>query len=204
MSYLVCGGIYNQQRRLVMQKLTVFNNVSIDGYFTDAQGEMNFAQNQVPDAEWDAFIAGNAQGKPTMLFGRVTYQMMESFWPTPAAMTQMPDVAESMNKSPKVVFSRTLKKADWNNTRLYKDDLAGHVRQLKEADGEGLIIFGSGTIVEQLAEAGLIDKYSLVITPVVLGKGRSMFEGLPEKQTLKLTGSRNFKNGNILLEYEKM
>jgi dihydrofolate reductase len=185
-----------------MQKLTVFNHISLDGYFTDAQGGMDFARDGQPDAEWEAFVAGNASNPGgAMLFGRVTYEMMASWWPTPEAIRQMPVVAGRMNSAPKVVFSRTLKRANWNNTRLVKDDLPGTVRKMKAGPGEGLLIFGSGSIVSQLAQAGLIDEYQLILNPVVLGAGRSMFAGLPEKLPLQLVQARPFLNGKVLLTY---
>ena len=185
-----------------MQKLTVFNNVSLDGYFVDANGEMNFARNVAPDPEWDAFVEGNASGGgTTMLFGRLTYEMMASFWPTPEAETAMPVVAKTMNNSPKVVFSRTLDRADWSNTRLFKDDLPGEVRKLKAAEGPGMIIFGSGTIVSQLTREGLIDEYQFVVVPVVLGEGRTMFDVLNKAVAMTLLESRSFKNGNVFLRY---
>jgi dihydrofolate reductase len=185
-----------------MQKLTVFNNVSLDGYFTDVNNQMDFAQNPRPDPEWDAFVDGNASGGRTiMLFGRVTYEMMARFWPTPEAEAAMPVVARTMNGSPKVVFSRTLERADWSNTRLYQDDLPGVIRQLKAADGPGMIIFGSGTIVSQLTREGLIDEYQFVVVPVVLGQGRTMFEGLEKAHPMTLLESRSFKNGNVFMRY---
>ncbi len=187
-----------------MQRLTVFNNSSLDGYFVDSKGEMDFARNLVPDEEWGAFIRGNASGGGggTFLFGRVTYEMMASFWPTPAAREAMPVVAESMNNTPKVVFSRTLEQVDWKNTRLEKGDLIKEVRKMKEGPGEGILIFGSGTLVSQLAEAGLIDEYQITVEPVVLGKGRTMFEGLRKPQPLKLISVRGFKNGNVFMRYQ--
>ena len=187
-----------------MRRLIVFNHLSLDGYFTDANGDMRFAQNPVPDAEWDAFVAGNAGGGGMLVFGRVTYDLMASFWPTPIAAEQMPDVAAAMNKLPKVVFSRTMNEASWNNTRLVRDDLAGEIRRLKQEDGEGMVIFGSGTIVSQLTQDGLIDEYQIVLDPVALGRGRTMFKGIRKKLTLKLTRTRAFGNGNILLCYEPM
>ena len=116
----------------------------------------------------------------------------------------MPDVAAAMNKLPKVVFLRTMNEASWNNTRLVRDDLAGEIRRLKQEDGEGMVIFGSGTIVSQLTQEGLIDEYQIVLDPVALGRGRTMFEGIRKKLTLKLTRTRAFGNGNILLCYEPM
>jgi dihydrofolate reductase len=107
-----------------MPRLIVFNSVTLDGYFTDKDGDMSWAHRQ-SDPEWDEFVEGNASGGGVLVFGRVTYEMMKSFWPTPAALQHFPVVAERMNSLPKVVFSRTLGQADWNNTKLVKDDLAG-------------------------------------------------------------------------------
>ena len=183
-----------------MRKLIVFNNVSLDGYFVDTQGNMSWAHQS--DPEWLAFLADNARGKSQMLFGRVTYQMMASYWPTPMAMQAMPAVAQAMNESRKVVFSRTLDKATWNNTQLVKDNMVEAVRGLKKEPGEGLVIFGSGTIVAQLAAERLIDEFQFVVHPLALGKGRTMFEGIREKLALRLTKSRTFSNGSVFLCYD--
>ena len=187
-----------------MRRLIVFNHVSLDGYFTDANGDMSFAHSDKPDVEWDAFVAGNASGGGILLFGRVTHELMASYWPTPAAAENMPVVAERMNNLPKVVFSRTLDQVSWNNTRLVKDDVTGEIRKMKEEVGEDMVIFGSGSIVSQLAQEGLVDEYQIVVDPVVLGKGRTMFDGIKEKLTLKLKSTRTFGNGNVLLCYEPM
>jgi dihydrofolate reductase len=181
-------------------KLTVFNNVSLDGYFTDAKGDMSWAH--VDDPEWNAFTAENAKGGGALIFGRVTYEMMASFWPTPAAAKAYPDVAKGMNRQRKVVFSRTMDKAEWKNTKLVKDDLPGEIRKMKKDRGEGLVILGSGTIVSQLAQEGLIDEYQIIVTPIILGKGRTLFEGVKDKVKLQQTKSRTFKNGNVLITYE--
>lgn len=136
------------------------------------------------------------------MFGRVTYEMMRSFGPTPMAAEQFPDVARGMNESPKVVFSKTMDKATWNNTRLIKGDPANEIQKLKDESGDRLVVMGSGTIVSQLAQAGLVDEYQMVINPIVLGEGRTMFEGIMNKINLKLTDTRAFKNGNVLVKYE--
>jgi dihydrofolate reductase len=183
-----------------MRTLTVFNNVTLDGYFVDANGSMSWAHNQ--DAEWNAFVQENAGSGGELLFGRITYELMAGYWPTPMAAQNMPAVAERMNALPKAVFSRTMEKASWTNTRLIKDDLAESARKMKNEPGSGIVILGSGTIVSQLAQAGLIDEYQFVIHPIVLGQGRTMFEGVRGKLALKLTKSRTFGNGNILLCYE--
>lgn len=184
-----------------MRKLFVFNSVTVDGYFTDSNGDISWAK-QNDDAEFQEFVAGNASGGGVLLFGRITYQMMESYWPTPAARENDPVVAEGMNKLPKVVFSRTLDKVSWNNTKIVKGDIAEEVRRMKSEPGDDMVIMGSGTIVSQMAQAGLVDEYQLVVYPVVLGKGRTLFDGLKDQLSLKRTKSRAFGNGNVLLCYE--
>ncbi len=185
-----------------MRKLVVFNNVTLDGYFVDMNGDMSWAHKD--DAEWNAFVAENASGGGQLVFGRVTYDLMASFWPTPFAIESMPAVAAGMNSMPKVVFSRTMDQASWNNTKLVKGDLAAEIRKLKQEPGEGMVILGSGSIVAQLAPEDLIDEYQIVVNPVVLGAGKTLFEGVKERLNLKLTKSRAFGNGNVLLCYEPM
>ena len=182
-----------------MRRVAVFNQVTLDGYIADATGDMSWAHRH--DAEWNAFVAGNAEGEAAMLFGRITYEMMASWWPTPQAMKTMPAVAEGMNNAPKVVFSRTLEKASWSNTKLVKGGVAAEVRKMRQEPGPDMVIFGSGTIVSQLTEEGLIDAYQVVVNPVVLGKGKTMFEGIRERVTLNLTSTRTFGSGNVLLCY---
>ena len=184
-----------------MRKVSVFNHVSLDGYFTDQNSDMSWAHTN-NDAEWDKFAAENAKGGGVLMFGRITYEMMANYWPTPAAAKQAPDVAEGMNNLPKVVFSRTLDKASWKNTKLVKTDPAEEVRKMKKESGKDIVIMGSGTIVSQLAEAGLIDEFQIVVNPIVLGKGRTLFETVKDKLPLKETKTRTFKNGNVLVCYE--
>ncbi len=168
-----------------MSKLVVFNNVSLDGYFVDMNGDMSWAHSD--DSEWSAFTKENAQGDAVFVFGRITYELMSTYWPTPYALQSNPAVAERMNAQRKIVFSRTLDEATWNNTTLVKGDIAAEMRRLKDESGPDLLIFGSGTIVSQLTHHALIDEYRLVVNPIVLGSGRTMFEGVDTKLSLKLT-----------------
>src|SRR5262249_51840758 len=163
----------------------VFNHVSLDGYFVDSNGEMRWAHAHHQDAEWDAFVSGNASGGGSLVFGRITYELMASFWQTPFAIESMPVVAEGMNSLPKVVFSRTLAQAPWNNTTLVKGDPVAEMRMMKQAPGEDMVIMGSGSIVSQLAQDRLIDEYHIVMNPIVLGKGRTMFDSVKENLRLK-------------------
>jgi dihydrofolate reductase len=185
-----------------MRKLVVFNQVSLDGYFVDAHGDMRWAHADNDDAEWRAFVSGNARGGGLLLFGRITYELMAGYWPTPHAIQQDPVVAERMNALPKVVFSRTLESASWSNTRVVRDDLASAVRTMKREGGSDIAVMGSGTVVSQLTRDGLVDEFQVVVIPIILGKGRTMFDGLDAKLRLRLTKTRSFANGNVLLCYE--
>ena len=187
-----------------MRKLAVFNQLSLDGYFTDRNGDISWAHRGSDDPEWNAFVADNARAGGMLLLGRITYDLMKSYWPTPVALKNDPVVAERMNNLPKVVFSRTLDEASWNNTTLVKGDLPAEIRRMKKEPGQDMVIMGSGSIVSQLAPEGLIDEYQLVIVPVVLGKGRTMFDGIKEKLSLRPTKTRTFGNGNIFLCYAPM
>jgi dihydrofolate reductase len=181
-------------------RLMAFNQVSLDGYFVDSNGDMSWAHKD--DDEWRAFAASNAGGGGRLLFGRITYELMQSYWTTPVAMQNEPVVAESMNNLPKIVFSRTLEQPTWNNTRIINGDLAHEVRKLKQEPEPDIAILGSGNIIAQLAGTGLIDEYQVVINPIALGGGRTMFEGIKEKLTLKPMLTRTFANGNVLIRYE--
>jgi dihydrofolate reductase len=183
-----------------MAKLLAFNGITLDGYFTGVDGDMSWAHRDSDDPEWRAFVDGNARGGGRLLFGRVTYEMMAGYWPTPMAAQNDPVVAERMNSLPKVVFSRTLKKTAWNNTRIVSGDLVAEVRRMKREPGD-MAIMGSGSIIAQLTAARLIDEYQVVINPIVLGKGRTMFDGIGEPLALRLVSSRVFRNGKVVLNY---
>jgi dihydrofolate reductase len=183
------------------RKLSVFNSISLDGYFTDGTPDVGWAHAQ--DAEWQNFTKENASGSTAeLIFGRRTYEMMAAFWPTAPAKQRMPEVAASMNRMRKNVVSHSLQRVDWENSRLMQGDLAAEVRRLKSEPGDGLLIMGSGDIVSQLTQAGLVDFYQLVIVPIVLGKGRSLFEGVTSRPRLRLTKTRSFQNGNVVCWYE--
>lgn len=182
-----------------MRKIHVFNNVSLDGFFVDANGDMSWAHRN--DEEWNAFASSNAAGQGELLFGRVTYEMMAAFWPTPQAAQMLPDVAAGMNAMRKIVCSRTLHTVGWQNTTLLKGDLIAGVRELKDQPGADLVILGSGSIVSQLADARLIDEYQIVVTPIVLGAGRTLFETARNRMSLTLAKTRSFRNGNVVLWY---
>ena len=182
-----------------MRKLSMFNNISLDGYFTDARNEMYWSRRD--DPEWQAFTAANASGKSMLMFGRVTYELMVGFWTSPAAQA-FPEVAKGMNASRKLVFSRTVTQTGWNNTTLTAEDPAAAVRRLKAETGPDIVILGSGSLVAQLTQAGLIDEYQIALIPIALGAGRTLFEGVDTRPTLTLTQSRAFANGAVFVRYQ--
>jgi dihydrofolate reductase len=184
-----------------VKRLSVFESVTLDGYFTGRDGDISWAHAGGDDPEFRQFTARNASGEGRLLFGRRTYEMMAAFWPTPAAARDFPEVAAGMNHMEKVVFSRSLEHASWSHTTVMKGDLAREVVDLKSGSETDLVILGSGSIVAALAGAGLIDEYQLVVCPVLLGEGRTLFEGLERPLPLRLTESRAFRNGKAFLRY---
>lgn len=184
-----------------MRKLKVFNLVTLDGYFAGEDGDISWHR---VDEEFQELASAAANSGNTLLFGRVTYQLMASYWPSPEALRDDPLVAAGMNRAEKLVFSRSLDQVEWHNARLVKGELFEEVRRLKAGSGPDLTLLGSGTIVAQLAAAGLVDEYQLLINPVAIGRGRTLFEGIGQKLEFKLTGTRRFGNGNVLLTYEPL
>src|SRR5215211_1634833 len=175
-------------KEMKMSKLSVFNNVTLDGYFTSVNGDISWAHmnKEKQDAEWDAFVTDNANSGGTLLLGRITYELMAAYWPTADARKNDPGVAEGINNMPKIVFSRKLDHASWSNTKVMKGDMAAEIRRMKKESPNDMTILGSGSIVSQLTQERLIDEYQVVVNPVVLGNGRTMFDGIKENLALKL------------------
>jgi len=182
-----------------MGKLSVFNFVTLNGFFEGPNRDIGWHRH---GAEENEYAAEGLASENTLLFGRVTYEMMASYWPTPMAIKNDPTVAEGMNKGDKIVFSRTLKKTEWINTRLVKHDIVEEVRKIKLTHEKDMTILGSGSIVTLFAEHGLIDQYQIMVDPVVLGDGTPLFKGISHKLDLKLTNTRTFRSGVVMLSYE--
>lgn len=185
-----------------MRKLFAFNFTTLNGYYKGIDEDISWHRHGAEEAAFAAESMKSDGG--ILLFGRVTYEHMAGYWPTSDARRNDPDVASGMNRSEKIVFSNTLKKADWNNTTVISGDIATHVKQLKQTKGKDLTILGSGSIVSLLAGHGLIDRYQIMVDPVVLGGGTSLFDGITGKLDLKLISTRTFNSGVVLLNYEPM
>lgn len=182
----------------IMRKLIFQNMVSVDGYFEGPNHEIDWHN---VDGEFNNMAISFLDSIDALLFGRITYELMASYWPSEDALTDDPIVAGKMNSLRKVVFSRTLKNVSWNNSTLVKGDAAEEVRKLKEQPGKDMAIFGSANLARTLVPPGLIDEYRIMVNPVVLGAGRSLFDGLGCRQKLNLVESRSFRSGNVLLSY---
>jgi dihydrofolate reductase len=182
-----------------MRKLFSFNMVTLDGYFEGPNHEIDWHN---VDGEFNEFAIEQTGAVDTLLFGRVTYQLMASYWPTPDAIKNDPVVAGLMNRLPKIVFSRTLEKAEWNNTRLVKDQIAEEISKLKQQPGKDLALFGSANLMSTLMQLDLIDEHRIMVNPVLLGSGNPLFKGAKDRLNLKLIKTKVFGNGNVLLCYQ--
>jgi dihydrofolate reductase len=181
-----------------MGRLSVFNFVTLNGFYEGPNRDISWHKDD--DTEKNEFAVEAMKFGNSLLFGRVTYELMASYWPTPNAAGN--PIAEGINKADKIVFSRTLKRAEWNNTRLVKDNIAEEIMRMKQMSGKTMTILGSGSIITQFSEQGLIDDYQIMVDPVALGDGTPIFKGIKKRLNLKLTATRTFKNGNVLLSYE--
>jgi dihydrofolate reductase len=181
-----------------MRKISFFMLTSLDGFFEGHNRDITWHN---VDEEFNKFAIEQLNSVDTLIFGRVTYEMMAGYWPTPVAVSNDPVVAGKMNSLPKVVYSNTLTDVKWQNTRLIKDDFVQQTLKLKQQPGRDLIIFGSSDLAVTFMEHGLIDEFRIMVNPVALGGGKPLFQGLNDKYLLKLLKTRTFISGNVLLYY---
>ncbi len=183
-----------------MRKAIMFNLITVDGYF-EGPNKWDIGWHQVDD-EFNRFSIDQLNYADGLIFGRVTYQGMAAYWPTPIASKDDPKVASLMNSIKKYIFSKTLDKIEWGNSQLIKGDAVLEMRKLKEQPGKDLYIFGSANLSSTFTKNGLIDEYRLMVNPVVLGKGGPIFDSNTGLLKLKLTDLKTFHNGNVLLYYQ--
>lgn len=181
-----------------MGKLRIFNFVTLNGFFEGLNKDTTW---HVHGADEDNFAVEMLGQGDILLFGRVTYEMMVSYWTSEFALENDTKVAEGMNSAEKIVFSKTLDNVQWNNARLIKDNIVEEVRKIKES-GRNMSILGSGKIGTLFASYDLIDEFQIMIDPVLLGNGIPIFNGLNHKLNLKLKETHTFKSGTVLLSYE--
>ncbi len=183
-----------------MRKIIVSNLVSLDGYFEGPNKELDWF---VVDEEFFDYAKDMFKTVDTILFGRVTYQMMETYWPN--TTDNDPIITDKMNTLPKIVFSKTLNKVGWgkwNNATVVKENIAEEVKKMKQETGKDMVIFGSGILVSTFAELGLIDEYRIIVNPVILGKGNPLFKDIHDRINLKLLKTKMLNTGVIILYYQ--
>ena len=182
-----------------MGKLIMWNIITLDGYF---DGEKNWElpyHEVVWGPELERFSLDQLNSAAYLVFGRVTYEGMAAYWKTAQG-----EIADFMNKLPKIVCSRTLNSVDWNNSILIKENVANEIAKLKAKSNKDMYVFGSANLSETLIKENLIDEYRICIAPVIIGKGRYLFaKGLPERK-LSLISSQPLMTGGVILKYNSI
>lgn len=168
--------------------------VSLDGFMEGPNRELDW---HVADEDFNRYVADMLSSIDAILLGRVTYQLFADYWPS----SNDPE-AHAMNELPKIVFSRTLEKVEWKNSRLAKVDVAEEVARLKRQPGKDIALFGSADLASTFMRLGLIDEYRILVNPIVLGDGRPMFKNIKDRTALKLLNTQTLGSGVVILNYQ--
>lgn len=200
---------------MTMRQILMFNHVTVDGYFAGSDGNLNWV---VPDDEIDRAAVQWIPDIDTILLGRRTYELFEAYWPhalddsataadphdSTRRSSTLRDMAVWINEANKLVFSRTLKKVTWKNTRIVSEIDPRAIQGMKREQGRDMIVFGSGSVVSALTKHGLIEEYQFVVNPVLLGEGRRLLEGVSNGAKLELRESKQYPSGNVVLRYTQI
>jgi dihydrofolate reductase len=178
--------------------VTSFILISLDGFYEGPNGEFDWP---VVDEEFDDFAARQLDGAETLGFGRATYEHVAAYWPTELAQANDPAITSRMNTKPKLVFSTTLGHADWTNTTVIAGEAVEQIESVKTAHGDELLVLGSTHLTTHFAAAGVLDELRIMVCPIAIGQGRSLFEDLEGRLPLTLAAVRQFDSGNVLLTY---
>ncbi|MCL4296807.1 MAG: dihydrofolate reductase family protein [Anaerolineae bacterium] len=182
-----------------MRKLTSYNFLTLNGFFKGPNEDTTWHTHGEEEAKYSEEALGEEN---VLLFGRKTYEMMASFWPIPQAKELFPQVAAGMNNAEKIVFSRSPFEPAWENTRVVSGDIVAKIREVKKSPGKDMTILGSGTIISLFTDHNLIDEYQFMIDPVAIPTGTPIFNHINQKLNLRLTGSKVFNSGVVLLNYQ--
>ena len=202
-----------KERNTDMVRLVANTFVSLDGFMVGDDEDMSWVIDTF-DAEMGKEIGDGLDETGAILLGRVTYEIMASYWPhaipdgnydvdNPAEGSEDPVITDHMNNLPKIVFSRTLQSPEWSNSRVVKDNIGDEIAMLKAEPGKDLMIQGSASIVQQLTNLGLIDEYRLLVHPIVLGSGKPLFSDIKDRASLELVDAKTYKNGVVGLRYRR-
>ncbi|TDL64041.1 dihydrofolate reductase [Rhodococcus qingshengii] len=190
-----------------MRKLVLFLHASLDGFVEGPNGAMDIGWISY-DGDLEKYAKEILSTADTVIWGRGTYQLMHGYWPSvpsnPSASQHERNHAEWIDKTAKIVFSTTLDKVEWNNSRLVKKDVEEEIKNLKQQPGKDMVILGSPRIAHYLMQLDLIDEYKITVSPVLIGSGLPLFQGLKEKVNLKLIENKTFDSGAIGLVYQSV
>jgi dihydrofolate reductase len=179
-----------------MKKVIFQMSVSIDGYMEGPNREIDW---HIVDDEFNAYAVETLRASDVLMMGRRAYELMAGYWPT---ATGDDPVAKEMNGTPKLVFSRTLKRVDWQNSSLATGSVADEVARLKRVSGDGLLWVGGSDLAASCLEQGLMDEIRIILTPILLGGGKAVFDAIRRRHPLKLLSTKSFQSGNVVLTYE--
>ncbi|HLE53898.1 MAG TPA: dihydrofolate reductase family protein [Thermoplasmata archaeon] len=192
-----------------MRKIVLPMMMTLDGFVAGPNGEMDWLPPFDDGALWEDLheeMWTKLRSVDTLLLGRVTYQIWETFWPAagsnPRSTKSDIEFSRFADRTQKVVFSKTLDKVEWKNTKLVRGDIAEEVSRLKEPPGKDLALAGGAGIAQTFMKLGLIDEYLITVHPVILGKGKLLFRNPGDRQKLRLVGTKRFRSGAVGLRYE--
>jgi dihydrofolate reductase len=181
-----------------MRTLASFIIISLDGFYEGPNGELDWP---TVDEEFEEFAVRQLDEADTLGFGRATYEHMAAYWPTEQAEANDPAITSRMNDMEKLVFSTTLTDASWSGTTVVRGEATEQMPTIKSVAGRELLVLGSAHLTADLAQAGLLDELRIMVCPIVLGQGRSLFEDLKDRVSLTLLRVRQFDSGNVVLTY---
>ena len=192
----------NIQREKNLRKIIVTTWITLDGFLAGPNGEMDWVMVDQEMGQYEVDLVSSAD---TLIFGRITYESFAGSWPhvaeNPSVSEGEKEYALKLNSMRKIVFSKSLEKVEWNNSQLMKEVLPEEIAKMKQEPGKDMVIYGSASIVQTFTNLGLIDEYQLLVHPVVLGSGKSLFEGIEKPAHLRLSQTKSFPSGVIGLYY---
>jgi len=201
----IASNILTQREENIMRKIIASTRVTLDGFIAGPHGEMDWMEEFLDEAlaNYESELQKTVD---TTLFGRVTYEGFESFWPQvaldPASPKGLVEYANQLNAMRKIVFSKTLSRVEWNNSTLVKEIVPEEIIKMKQEPGRDMVIYGSASIVQTLTNLGLIDQYQLLVFPVVLGSGKPLFQDNLHQVKLSLVSTKTHPSGVVVLTYQ--